>query len=81
MRKGNGISKLLEVLKIVFSMEPAERVSLLAHQAALARAYKVHIGAEQADRRNNQKQADPWTRSAKSDKLGQVPATVRWHHG
>lgn len=55
--RGYGLSKILDVIKIVFSAEPTDFTPLSNHKKAVSKHYKVHIRANTATKK---KKCDGW---------------------
>ncbi|XP_064624303.1 regulator of telomere elongation helicase 1-like [Lineus longissimus] len=72
LTKGNGIAKVADIVKIVFSRDPEEGSSTTTtnHQFRLSKAYKVHIAKEVQDKKKTRK--DLWTSTPNLDKIGRT---------
>ncbi|BFZ16911.1 hypothetical protein BsWGS_19949 [Bradybaena similaris] len=64
--KGAGLSKFADCLKIVFSQEPREHITLTTHQRLLSEHFKVHVQKKQAESYSKTK-IDSWSTSANND--------------
>ncbi|XP_025110189.1 LOW QUALITY PROTEIN: regulator of telomere elongation helicase 1-like [Pomacea canaliculata] len=70
--KGVGLSKVADALKIVFSQEPGDNVSISQHKAALALNYKVHIHLKEGNTQKRKKKLDSWASAGGSEKSERV---------
>lgn len=68
--RGAALSKIADVLKIVFSREPMENQTMFNHKATLAKYYKVHIKEEEDKRKK--KTLDVWASSSNKEKKGRT---------
>lgn len=67
--KGVGLTKMSDVLRVVFSREVPDGGSVFQLQQMLAKSYKVHIQPLQA---NKKKKLDSWATPSVADKLGKT---------
>ncbi|XP_061197971.1 regulator of telomere elongation helicase 1-like [Saccostrea echinata] len=67
--KGAGLTKMSDVLRIVFSREVPDGGSVYQLQQMLAKSYKVHIQPVQP---NKKKKIDSWATPAGADKMGKT---------
>ncbi|XP_060608338.1 regulator of telomere elongation helicase 1-like [Ruditapes philippinarum] len=70
LSKGAGLSKITDILKIIFSQDLAPGSSLIEHQEKTARSYKVHLQREDIGKKK--KQMDLWTNSSAAEKSGKT---------
>ncbi|XP_074643573.1 regulator of telomere elongation helicase 1-like [Tubulanus polymorphus] len=73
-RKGVGLSKICEVLRIVFVREPGESISVDRHQLEVSRPYRVHIALEEKNYKKKKDIVDIWASSSNkpTDKQGRT---------
>ncbi|XP_056017158.1 regulator of telomere elongation helicase 1-like isoform X2 [Ostrea edulis] len=67
--KGAGLTKMSDVLRVVFSREVSDGGSVYQLQQILAKSYKVHIQPVQPNRK---KKMDSWATPAAADKMGKT---------
>ncbi|XP_078320008.1 regulator of telomere elongation helicase 1-like isoform X2 [Crassostrea virginica] len=67
--KGAGLTKMADILRVVFSREVPDGGSVYQLQQMLAKAYKVHVQPLQP---NKKKKIDSWATPAVTDKTGKT---------
>ncbi|XP_052274161.1 regulator of telomere elongation helicase 1-like isoform X2 [Dreissena polymorpha] len=68
--KGAGLTKIVDMFKIIFSQDLPPGSSLTEHQERIARSYRVHLQRE--DLGKKKKQVDLWSNQPAQDKMGKT---------